>query len=117
MFFLISQPLIYLFQVPFSWMGRGIFRYCSYWFFWTLGTFPMAFVGWYIKRKNRLSVLIFAPVLGFLGCVTREGIIAAVGAFPRLLVTALFCILQAAVYVLVFMPKARQRVVGFAIPV
>ncbi|MBQ9469156.1 MAG: hypothetical protein IJU52_09140 [Clostridia bacterium] len=52
MFFLISQPLIYLFQVPFSWMGRGIFRYCSYWFFWTLGTFPMAFVGWYIKERT-----------------------------------------------------------------
>ncbi|MBQ9469157.1 MAG: hypothetical protein IJU52_09145 [Clostridia bacterium] len=56
-------------------------------------------------------------MLGFLGCVTREGMIAAVGAFPRLLVTALFCILQTVVYVPVFMPKARQRVVGFAIPV
>ena len=26
-FFLVSQPLIYLFQVPFSWMGWGLFGY------------------------------------------------------------------------------------------
>ena len=31
-FFLISQPLVYLIQVPFSWMGWGLFRYYRYWF-------------------------------------------------------------------------------------
>ena len=31
-FFLISQPLIYLFQVPFSWLGCGLFSYYNYWF-------------------------------------------------------------------------------------
>ena len=31
-FFLISQPLIYLLQVPFSWMGWGLFQYYKYWF-------------------------------------------------------------------------------------
>ena len=44
-FFLISQPLIYLFQVPFSNMGWGLFMYYRYWFYWTLLTFPMAFAG------------------------------------------------------------------------
>ena len=51
-FFLISQPLVYLVQVPFSELGFGIFRYYPAWFRWTLLTFPMAFVGWYMK-KNR----------------------------------------------------------------
>ncbi|MBQ1507321.1 MAG: hypothetical protein IIZ36_02715, partial [Ruminococcus sp.] len=45
-FFLISQPLIYLFQVPFSSMGWGLFGYYKYWAIWTVLTFPMAFVGW-----------------------------------------------------------------------
>lgn len=44
-FFLISQPLIYLLQVPFSSMGWGLFGYYWNWFIWTLLTFPMAFVG------------------------------------------------------------------------
>ncbi len=66
-FFLISQPLIYLLQVPFSPMGWGLFSYYPYWFYWTLATFPMAFVGWFIQKKNWLSVLIFSPVFLFSG--------------------------------------------------
>ena len=42
-FFLISQPLIYLIQVPFSSMGWKLFGYYTYWFCWTAATFPGAF--------------------------------------------------------------------------
>ncbi|MBQ5687389.1 MAG: hypothetical protein IIV23_06755, partial [Ruminococcus sp.] len=70
-FFLISQPLIYLLQVPFSQMGWGLFMYYRYWFMWTLLTFPMAFVGWYIKKRNWLSLLILLPVVGFLPNATK----------------------------------------------
>ena len=35
-FFLISQPLVYLIQVPFSELGWGLFGYYRYWFIWTL---------------------------------------------------------------------------------
>ena len=45
-FFLISQPLIYLFQVPFSSMGFGIFQYYPHWFMLTLMTFPAAYISW-----------------------------------------------------------------------
>ena len=51
-FFLISQPLIYLIQVPFSSMGWQLFGYYRTWFIWTLLTFPMAYIGWYIKKKT-----------------------------------------------------------------
>ena len=44
-FFLISQPLIYLLQVPFSWQGWGLFQYYGHWFVLTLCTFPAAFIG------------------------------------------------------------------------
>ena len=40
-FFLISQPLVYLVQVPFSSMGWGLFGYYRYWFIVTLLTFPI----------------------------------------------------------------------------
>ncbi|MBQ2433139.1 MAG: hypothetical protein II266_01800, partial [Clostridia bacterium] len=60
-FFLISQPLIYLLQVPFSEMGFGLFMYYKYWAIWTVLTFPMAFVGWFITKRNWLSLLILSP--------------------------------------------------------
>ena len=41
-FFLISQPLIYLVQVPFSWLHWAIFVYYPTWGILTLFTFPGA---------------------------------------------------------------------------
>lgn len=115
-FFLISQPLIYLFQVPFSWQGWGLFRYYPYWFILTLLTFPVAFLGWYITKKNWLSVLLFAPIFAYLGLMVYTGVTAAVRQFPHLAVMALFCLAQILLYVCVFFPKTPQKLVGLAIP-
>ncbi|HRU97766.1 MAG TPA: hypothetical protein P5092_10100 [Ruminococcus sp.] len=115
-FFLVSQPLIYLIQVPFSDMGFGLFGYYKYWFIATLATFPMAFIGWYIKKKNWLSLLIIAPVLMFMGVTAYQSGLSCMQNFPRLLVTTLFCILQIVLYVLAFCPDAVKRVIGFLIP-
>ena len=51
-FFLISQPLVYLIQVPFNGMGWGLFGYYPFWFKVTLLTFPAAFIGWYMKKDK-----------------------------------------------------------------
>lgn len=59
-FFLISQPLIYLVQVPFAEMGWGLFMYYKYWAIWTVLTLPMGFVGYYIKKNNIWSALILS---------------------------------------------------------
>ncbi|MBQ2468232.1 MAG: hypothetical protein II503_00985, partial [Clostridia bacterium] len=101
-FFLISQPLIYLFQVPFSDMGWSLFGYYKNWFIWTLFTFPMAFVGWYIKKKNWISLLILAPVLFILtgDCIGAFG--HTFRHFPYLIVTALFCLGQILIYLYAF---------------
>ena len=112
-FFLISQPLIYLMQVPFTTLGWGIFMFYKRWFLMTLVTFPMAFVGWYITKRNWLSVLIFAPVLAFLGYTAYT---CAAGN-PAYLLAAVFCALQIIVYVLAFFPGVLQKIVGLAIPV
>ena len=45
-FFLVSQPLVYLIQVPFNSMGWGLFQYYPYWFKITLLTLPGGFIGW-----------------------------------------------------------------------
>ena len=115
-FFLISQPLIYLLQVPFSSLGWGIFRYYTYWFIWTLITFPMAFFGWYITKKNWISVLIFSTVLAFLGYTAWECGSFASRHFPNLIIAAMFCVMQILIYIAVFFPDLRQKAVGILIP-
>lgn len=115
-FFLVSQPLIYLFQVPFSAMGWGLFGYYKTWFIWTLLTFPMAYIGWYITKRNWWSLLILAPVLLFLGVEAVGCFRAAAVNFPRLLVTALFCLGQVLLYLYVFTEKRLQKLVGLLLP-
>ena len=62
-FFLISQPLVYLIQVPFSSMRWSLFGYYRYWFYWTLACLPMGYIGYYIKKKNWLSIIILSPMI------------------------------------------------------
>ncbi len=62
-FFLISQPLVYLLQVPFSWQGWNLFQYYKYWFVWTLLCFPMGFIGYYIKKDKWWGYLILFPMI------------------------------------------------------
>lgn len=116
-FFLISQPLIYLLQVPFSELGWGLFGYYKYWFIWTLLTFPMAFAGWYIRKKNWLSLLILSPILFYLTFTYINSFIFAFRHFPYQLVTALFCLGQVVLYLYAFTPKLWQRLVGFLVPI
>lgn len=116
-FFLISQPLIYLLQVPFSEQGWGILHYYYNWILWTLLTFPMAFAGWFITKRNWLSVLIFAPVLGYLGVMAFGYGREAIQSFPRYVLAALFCLGQIAAYIIAFFPDRKQKLAGIAIPV
>ena len=115
-FFLVSQPLIYLIQVPFSWQGWGIFQYYKHWFILTLCTFPAAFIGWYIKKKNWLSLLILTPVLALLAYLCEDGMKHVIHQFPNLLLMVLFCIAQVLIYLYVFTEKISQKIIGVLVP-
>lgn len=116
-FFLISQPLIYLLQVPFSWQGWGLFAYYKTWAIWTAATFPMAFVGWFIVKKNWWSVLILTAANCFLAYTAVACFSETFKSFPHLLLAGLFCVFQIVLYILVFFPCKWQKLVGFALPV
>lgn len=112
-FFLVSQPLIYLIQVPFSAAGWRLFGYYRYWFLLTLLTFPAAWVGWYLNRKDLVSLLILAPVLAFLAYTAFDAGSACLRRFPRLLITVLLCLAQIVFYVYAFLPARIHRVIAF----
>ena len=115
-FFLVSQPLIYLFQVPFTDMGWEIFKYYPFWFRLTLLTFPGAFIGWFINKKNILSAVIFMPVILFLLLTGYGGMVDMINDFPHMLVMALFCLFQIVLYLYVFLPGVMKKVVALALP-
>lgn len=114
-FFLISQPLIYLLQVPFNEFGWQIFRYYDYWFIWTLFTFPMAFIGWYLKKRNWVSLLILSPMLCLLSLHGVGFISSAITAPPYHLLSGLFCFAQMILYSFAFFDKKRDKILSLAI--
>ncbi len=114
-FFLISQPLIYLFQVPFSEMGWGLFGYYRYWFIWTLLTLPMAFVGWYLKKRNWVSVLILSPMILLLALHGVGFIQSAIKNPPYHLLSGIFCFAQIILYAFALFDKKRDKILTLVI--
>ena len=116
-FFLISQPLVYLVQAPFHEMGFELFKYYPPWFMWTLLTFPMAFVGYYMRKEKWWSLLILVPMLFFVGYHYMNFFGEAVHFFPQHLLSALFCAATMIIYPLFIFGDKRLRLIGVAISV
>ena len=114
-FFLISQPLIYLFQVPFSEMGWGLFGYYRTWFIWTLLTLPMAFVGWYLKKRNWISVLILFPMIFMLAEHGMGFIQSAIKNPPYHLLSGIFCFAQIILYSFALFDKKKDKILSLVV--
>ena len=112
-FFLISQPLIYLIQVPFSSLGWQIFMYYKYWFIWTLLTLPMGFVGFYIKKNNILSAIILLPMLVFLSYLGLGYFSSVIEYFPHHLLSCISCFAMIIVIVIGVLDKLKLRLFSF----
>ena len=114
-FFLISQPLIYLIQVPFNSLGWQIFTYYPYWLKITLLTLPGAVVAWFVKKDNWLGALIMSVATGFIGIVLVESGFTVVQNFPGELIRAVFCLLEILVFIFVLLKKKSSRIVCLAL--
>ena len=114
-FFLISQPLVYLVQVPFNTYGWGIFRYYPGWFVWTLCTFPMGFVGYFMRKNKWWSLLILVPILFFVGYHYWSFLRETLSYFPRHLLSALFCAATLVIYPLFVFAAKRLRTIGLIV--
>ena len=114
-FFLISQPLIYLLQVPFSWQGWHLFSYYKYWFIWTLLTIPMGYIGYYIKKDNILSVIILLPMLILLSTIGIGFFSSALEIFPHHLLSGIFCFIAIILIILGVLNNKKNIIISFAI--
>ena len=114
-FFLISQPLIYLIQVPFSPLGWKIFMYYKYWFIWTLFTIPMGFIGYYMQKKNILSFLIILPMLIFLAYLGIGYLSSCFENFPNHLLSFICCFIFIIMIVLNIFNKKIFKILSLGI--
>lgn len=110
-FFLISQPLIYLFQVPFYDRGWEIFIYYPYWLKITFLTLPGAVVAWFVKKDNWFAALILSVATGYIGATLVASGFTVVQSFPGELIRAVFCLLEILVFIFVLLKKKRSRIV------
>ena len=90
-FFLISQPLVYLIQVPFNSMGWGLFGYYKYWFMVTLATFPGAYVAWFIKKDKWYSGVILSVATVLLVWLGVDYAKQCLTSFPNHLLSTIYC--------------------------
>ena len=111
-FFLISQPLVYIVQLPFSNIGTQILSYYKNWIGWTILTFIMGFVGYYMKKDKWWGVLILLPMLAFLAEHAMGFLSKTIFWFPHHLLSFLLCI--AAMFGLVFLifTDKKARIIG-----
>ena len=116
-FFLISQPLIYLIQVPFSAYGFQLFNYYYYWFIWTICTIPMGFIGYYMKKDKIWGLAILTPILVLLGFHYQGFLNSAIISFPSHLLSALFCLATLIIYPLCIYKKKKKKTVGIVISI
>jgi len=114
-FFLVSQPLVYLIQVPFSTLGWGLFRYYRTWFLWTLCTIPMGFFGYGMKREKWWGLLILTPALLLLGAHYARFFGLTRYWFPRHLLSAAFCCVTMLLYPVCIFENKKLRNTGAAI--
>ena len=96
-FFLISQPLIYLVQDVIN--HSNLFStYYRFWILWTIACIPMGFVGYYMKKDKWWGLLILVPMLLL---TAEEGMgyfSKMMFSFPRHLLTTIFCISALIIY-------------------
>ena len=113
-FFLISQPLVYLIQVPFA--GWGIMGYYRNWVLWTIATLPMGYIGHFLKKDKWWGLIILTPVLAFLG-ISHYSIFLAetMSWFPHHLLSAVFCLVTLIIYPLFIFKDKKVKIAGIII--
>lgn len=117
MFFLISQPLVYLLQVPFSSLGWKIFTYYDYWFIWTIITIPMGFIGFHLKKNKWWGLLILIPMLLFLGEHYYTYLRDTIYYFPHHLLSTLFCLVTLILYGIGIFKTKKLKIITTSISI
>lgn len=117
LFFLISQPLIYLVEVPFNAMGWGIFVYYKFWFIMTLLCLPMGYIGYYIKKDKWYGLLILTPMIVLLTSSLIQTIHDLLYNFPNHITNLLLILTTAIIYPICIFKNKKIKYTGLLISI
>lgn len=115
LFFLISQPLIYLLQVPFSYLGWQIFMFYPRWFIFTLLVFPGAYIAWYVKKDNVLSSIILSVATSILVIQGTDFLCSTLDHFPKNLLSCIFCYALAYLLINKILNNKKNKTIAYII--
>ena len=111
-FFLISQPLVYLLQVPFSSQGWNILWYYKRWFMWTILCLPMGYIGYYIKKDKWWGYLILFPMILLTASSYNTYLIRFTFYYPKYLLISLFCATAMIIYPIMLFNNKKIKLIG-----
>ena len=113
-FFLISQPLVYLVQDIIK--QSNLFNtYYRFWFLWTIACLPMGFIGYYMKKDKWWGLLILIPMLLLTGEECAGYLSKTMFSFPRHLLTTIFCMSALIIYPLAIFNNKKIKTTGVVI--
>ncbi|MBR3204368.1 hypothetical protein IKF81_01650 [Candidatus Saccharibacteria bacterium] len=116
-FFLISQPLVYLVQVPFNSMGWGLLGYYKYWFMITILTFPGGFIGWFIKKDKWYSGIILSVMTVLLALTGVSYVKSFSETFPNHLISAVYCFAIIPAFIFGIFKDKKPRIITTVITI
>ncbi len=116
-FFLISQPLVYLIQVPFSDLGWRLLGYYKYWFIWTVCCIPMGYIGYNMKKGKWWGYLILFPMI-LLTAYSYYGYFSDFLFYrPKYILICIFCVAMMILYPLAIFEDNKIRMTGLTISI
>ena len=110
-FFLISQPLVYLIQDVIN-HSNLFLTYYRFWIIWTICTIPMGFIGYFMKKDKWWGLVILTPMLIFLGFHYSGFLGQTIYNFPYHLLSTLFCIITLLLYPICIFSNKKVEVAG-----
>ena len=113
-FFLISQPLVYLVQDTINHSSLFL-TYYRFWVVWTIACIPMGFIGYYMKKDKWWGLLILAPMLLFTAVEYSGYLSRTMFSFPRHLLTTIFCMGALIIYPLAIFENKKIKITGVVI--
>ena len=113
-FFLISQPVIYLVELPAIGLDKALYYYTSIWLPVSLLTLPGGAIAFLAKRQNALGAAILGVGNTIVALMGVSYFLKLYSAFPRHLLTVISCASIIVVLILGMQKRWKTRILSAA---
>ncbi|MDO4460681.1 MAG: hypothetical protein Q4C42_11505 [Clostridia bacterium] len=114
-FFLISQPLVYLVQIAIGYLDFSMaLGFYKYWFIWTLLTLPGGYIAFFCKKQNALGAVVLGLGNSILAMMGVYYVLSVMNDFPHHILSVFVCFAGIAVQTLYIQKKTKNRIITFS---